>query len=820
MAQKTIPPLGQSVATRKDHDGRTHGANEKDIGNGESAVIAAGADMPMQATSDAQVLRLQQANAQLVDASLEAQALAEQNRITGELRYRTLFESIDDGFCIIEKIGDDASGPLDFRFIEANPAVAQQSGISDVVGKTIREVIPDECEAWLPIWDQVHNTGEAIKFVRELVSQRRVLELYAFPIDDAAHRRVGVSFKDISERRQADTLLRRNHDTFVRMIENAPFGVYVVNEKFQICHVSKMSRPAFKNISPLIGRDFGEVMHILWHEEFANEAISRFRHTLDTGEPYVALNMTEQRHNIDQIESYDWMIERITLPDGQFGVVCYFYDITERKRAEDALRESEAFNRSIIESSPDCIKVLDLAGNLLSMHSGQDLLGIEDIGPFLNKSWIDFWEAEHHAVAQAAVGAAAQGRGRFVGFFRTLRGEPKWWDVSISPILDANKQPERLLAVSRDVTERKNYEEALRESEQRYRTLFNSMDEGFCLIEVIFDEQQKPVDWRFLEVNPAFEKQTGITDIIGKRMREIAPNHEEYWFETYGNVVKTGQPIRFINEAKELESRWFDLYAFRIDGEDSHKLAVVFTDITQHKAAEKALRDSVQELRKTEAELRLTQDALSSEKAALAEHVLQLQQTNEHLVRATIEAHTLAKEIEEGRTRMAHLAQHDALTDLPNRILLNDRLAQAISLAHRHGKQFALMFLDLDRFKLINDTLGHSIGDQLLQSVAKRLAATVRNTDTVCRLGGDEFVVLLADIEHAQDAAFSAENILAALTGTHRIDQFELQITVSIGISIYPEDGQNMDALLKNADAAMYQAKAFGRNNYQFFRPI
>ena len=179
----------------------------------------------------------------------------------------------------------------------------------------------------------------------------------------------------------------------------------------------------------------------------------------------------------------------------------------------------------------------------------------------------------------------------------------------------------------------------------------------------------------------------------------------------------------------------------------------------------------------------------------------------------------MAKEIEKGRADMAHLAQHDALTDLPNRILLNDRMTQAIALAHRHGKQFALMFLDLDRFKEINDSLGHAVGDQLLQSVAKRLEAAVRGSDTVCRLGGDEFVILLAEIEHVQDAALSAQNIFAVLTPTHRIDHFELQVSVSIGISIYPDDGLNIDALIRNADAAMYQAKEAGRNNYRFFRP-
>ena len=208
---------------------------------------------------------------------------------------------------------------------------------------------------------------------------------------------------------------------------------------------------------------------------------------------------------------------------------------------------------------------------------------------------------------------------------------------------------------------------------------------------------------------------------------------------------------------------------------------------------------------------------MSKEKAALDDYVIQLQQANEHLVVATIEAQSQAEEIERAKVRLAHLAQHDALTNLPNRILLNDRLVQAIGLAHRQDKRLAVMFLDLDRFKYINDSLGHAVGDQLLQSVAKRLTASVRSTDTVCRQGGDEFVILLADIEHAEDAALSAQKILGALAVTHRIEHFELHVTVSIGISIYPDNGQDADTLIKNADAAMYQAKESGRNHYQFF---
>ena len=167
--------------------------------------------------------------------------------------------------------------------------------------------------------------------------------------------------------------------------------------------------------------------------------------------------------------------------------------------------------------------------------------------------------------------------------------------------------------------------------------------------------------------------------------------------------------------------------------------------------------------------------------------------------------------------KMSHLAQHDFLTGLPNRMLLSDRVANAIALARRRSKQHAVLFLDLDRFKYTNDSLGHPIGDKLLQSVAQRLVACVRGSDTVSRQGGDEFVVLLSEIEHAEDAALSAEKMLLALAAPHSIAENELHITASIGISIYPDDGRDAETLIKCADTAMYHAKGKGRNNYQFF---
>jgi diguanylate cyclase (GGDEF)-like protein/PAS domain S-box-containing protein len=169
--------------------------------------------------------------------------------------------------------------------------------------------------------------------------------------------------------------------------------------------------------------------------------------------------------------------------------------------------------------------------------------------------------------------------------------------------------------------------------------------------------------------------------------------------------------------------------------------------------------------------------------------------------------------------QMAHSAQHDFLTGLPNRMLLNDRISQAITLARRHMRHVAVLFLDLDGFKHINDSLGHPTGDKLLQSIARRLVGCVRASDTVSRQGGDEFVVLLSEVQLSEDTAITAKRILQAVAAPHSVGQHDLHVTASIGVSVYPEDGLDTDTLLKNADTAMYQAKENGRQSFQFFKP-
>ncbi|MDP8984441.1 MAG: EAL domain-containing protein [Pseudomonadota bacterium] len=175
-------------------------------------------------------------------------------------------------------------------------------------------------------------------------------------------------------------------------------------------------------------------------------------------------------------------------------------------------------------------------------------------------------------------------------------------------------------------------------------------------------------------------------------------------------------------------------------------------------------------------------------------------------------------EVQEMAQRMTHLAQHDVLTSLPNRALLDDRLQQGIALAQRYDRRLAFLFIDLDHFKHVNDSVGHLVGDQLLKEVASRITPCVRGSDTVSRQGGDEFVVLLSEVAHAEDAAIIADKIRLAVAEPYTIAGHFLQLTASIGIGVYPEDGTDAQTLIHCADTAMYHAKEQGRNNSQFFK--
>lgn len=205
--------------------------------------------------------------------------------------------------------------------------------------------------------------------------------------------------------------------------------------------------------------------------------------------------------------------------------------------------------------------------------------------------------------------------------------------------------------------------------------------------------------------------------------------------------------------------------------------------------------------------------------AALESHVARLREANENLVIATLDTQTMADQVKKVRDQMGHMAHHDFLTGLPNRKLLEERLTQAIARAKRHGTRLAVLFIDLDRFKVINDSLGHATGDALLQSVAQRLLGSVRASDTISRQGGDEFVALLSEVADENAVALLADKICKAVSANYMLAEQELHIGTTIGISMYPEDGVDAEMLIRHADVAMYHGKKAAGSNYSFFKP-
>ena len=290
-------------------------------------------------------------------------------------------------------------------------------------------------------------------------------------------------------------------------------------------------------------------------------------------------------------EGYDRHLEIDAYPTDDGGVALFWRDVSQRVRAEAARRENEARLRAIFDGTYEYIGLLTPDGTLLEANRAslefagntrESVVGLK----FWDTPWFTPTPGAPEAVRDAVARAAAGEFVRFEAARRRPSGEMTAFDISFHPVRDESGQVVLIVPEGREVTERHRAEAALRESEARYRTLFDSIDEGFCVIEVLFDDGERPLDYRFVEANRAFEQQTGLAGVVGRRIRELVPGLEPYWFETYGRVALTGEPIRFEAPAEELKG-WYDVYAFRIGEPDERKVAVLFTDVSAAKTAER-----------------------------------------------------------------------------------------------------------------------------------------------------------------------------------------------------------------------------------------
>ncbi|TDX99315.1 diguanylate cyclase domain-containing protein [Thiohalophilus thiocyanatoxydans] len=435
------------------------------------------------------------------------------------------------------------------------------------------------------------------------------------------------------------------------------------------------------------------------------------------------------------------------------------------------LKSSESGFRAISDASPLGIVVTDVEGHCTYTNAAYRTISGLTLKQALGMNWVRLIHPDDCQRVLGELRDITPGTVSFQTEFRFVRtdGSAVWTRVNIAALNDESDNGAEIhgyVLTIEDISTRKSTEFALRDSEA---ALFEEKERAQVTLNSIGDAVL-------------------VTDLMGN--------------------------VTYINQVAEEMIGWSDEEA------QGRPLSEVFNiiDGTTRQIADDPAQRAITEDRIIELATNCILVRRDGFESLIEDSAAPIHDRDGQVTGAVIVFHDLSQS-RAMVSKMTHQARHDFLTGLPNRALLMERLSQALRLAQRHDKQVALLFVDLDDFKHINDSLGHGIGDQLLQTVADRLVTCVRATDTVCRQGGDEFVILLAEIERPEDASRVAEKLQAAFAVPQRIDGQEINLTLSIGISVYPDDGDNIDAVMHNADIAMYHAKESGRNNYRFFRP-
>ncbi|HVT45517.1 MAG TPA: PAS domain S-box protein [Thermoanaerobaculia bacterium] len=564
---------------------------------------------------------------------------------------------------------------------------------------------------------------------------------------------------------------------------------------------------------------------------------------------------------------------------GRKAILSVNRDMTDRKRAEDALRESEERYRRLVELSPDAILVHAEGKTVFVNSAGVRLLGATSSEEIVGRDPIAFIHADdRERVVEQVRRMREEGtdlrlsQERFV----SVRGETLQVEVAAAPLTYRNRPAIQIVA--RDVTERKRAEDELKQTVSLLRATLESTNDGILVVDSA---------GRIVSHNRRFAEIWGIPSAI------LLTREDSRAIDFV--LDQLSHPEQFLRKVKELYARpdaeSFDVLEFKdgrilerysapqlVDGRSVGRVWS-FRDVTDRRRAAEALQKSEQRYRllferNLAGVYRNTLDGrildcndacarifgYSSREELLergAPEVYFDPEERKRLVQLLIEQRTLTNfevrfrrkdgtpiwilenvsllDDEQGRPtilegtliditdrklaqeRIEHQAFHDGLTGLPNRLLFIDRLNVALGHAHRSKRGLAVMFLDLDQFKTINDTLGHGFGDELLRVIAERLRSSVREVDTVARLGGDEFTLLIGELSDPMHVEKIAETILSAVARPVQLDGHELFVTTSLGISLYPSDGHDAESLVKRADAAMYRAKEMGRNNFQMY---
>ncbi len=576
--------------------------------------------------------------------------------------------------------------------------------------------------------------------------------------------------------------------------------------------------------------------------------------------------------------AYRWVHDRGNFMTGGPGkairMIGMMQDITALRRAEKELHESEARYHSLFKKNQAAMLMIDPeTATIVDANLGACVFYGYPYEKILKLKMTDINTLTAEEVKTEMQRALTEQQNHFHYQHRLANGQIRDVEVNSGPLFMRGKQ--LLYSIIHDITERKQAEEALRQSEEKYRTILESIEEGYCEVDLagnftffndsmcrIFgypkEELMGMSNRQYTDRENAKKLFQGFNQVYrtGKPHRGydyeiIRKDGTKRYIETSVSLRKdaSGNPIGFRGIARDITERkqfervlqqeretFFSILqkepygALLIDADDTFLyINPEFTAITgytikdvptgrewlRNAFPDPEYRHKIIAIWKEDATPRKGVDRVWSvvcKDGEVKEIEFKLTFLDDGRVIVMLSDVTERKRTEE---ELAYKATHDLLTGLPNRMLFKDRFSVAMAQAQRVHKKLAVIFLDLDRFKEVNDTLGHDAGDGLLNAVGNRLTDLVRKTDTVARMGGDEFLLLLPDIDQGEDAVTIAQAVLYALRQPFFLDGHDVSISTSIGIAIYPDDGVDVDTLVSRADKAMYNAKQSGHDTYQ-----
>ncbi|MEA5451499.1 PAS domain S-box protein [Leptolyngbya sp. CCNP1308] len=505
-----------------------------------------------------------------------------------EEKYRRLFSSVDEAFLIGEALRCDDGG-FDFLYIEVNPAFERATGIArqQVIGRRARQVLPGLAEVWFDTVGRVGFGGEAVHLEDYAAPIDRWFSTSFKPMGTPGSGRLSVTFSDVTERKRLELSLKASEAKLSGILDSAIAAI----ASFR---VDSSGDWEYEYWSAGCEQLFGYPRSVYADKQFWLSQVhpdDRDQVLMPLFETFYAEGQATAeyrfRHRDGEMRWFcsDYASQKIA--DDCWVVTSVNYDVTERKQLE---RDRERF----LAVGSDLQVITDRNGHFHWVSpTFEQTLGWT-VAEMTAIPWGDFVHPDDLAASADEITELFKGRDTFAfeNRYRHRDGSYRWllWKARLYA------DDGRVYGGAIDITERKRSEAALRESEEKYRLLFNSMDEGFCVIEMLFDAGDRPIDYRFLDINPTFAQQTGLADAKGKRVREMVPNLETHWFEKLGRVAITGEPVRFEDHAEEME-RWFDVFGFRFGAPELRQVAVLFRNVTERRRAEVALQESERKLR-------------------------------------------------------------------------------------------------------------------------------------------------------------------------------------------------------------------------------